>query len=169
MLPAQRLGVVLVPVGLATLGFTSATGIVATGALVLFGAGIGLQLPTALITVQQSVPRAQIGTVTGLTAFFRQLGGAVGIAVLSSVVLLLLRGQLPPGVDALDGEGLGRLLDAARSGSGQVDAMLGDTAFRQVLRLSAALSLVSLWFVSRLPDLRLHDTPSAVPRAGAEV
>ncbi len=155
VLPAQRLGVALVPLGLATLGFTAPTSLLAAVALVLVGIGMGLQMPTTLITVQQSVPREQVGTVTALTAFFRLLGGAIGIAVLSSVALLLLRGHLPPGVTSLGGEGLGAMLDAARAAHGA--SMGSDGAFRQVMFVSALVSLISLWLVMRLPDMRLHD------------
>ncbi len=162
VLPMQRLGVVLVPVALAVMGFASATGVLATLALVALGLGMGLQMPTTLITVQQSVPRAQIGTVTALTAFFRLLGGAIGIAVLSSVVLLLLREHLPPGVASLDGEGLGAMLDAARAaGPANAGAAGSDVAFRWVMWLSAAVALLSCGFLAWLPDLRLHDAPAA--------
>jgi hypothetical protein len=137
------------------------TGAIAVVALVVVGLGMGLQMPTTLITVQQAVPRHQIGTVTALTAFFRLLGGAVGIAVLSSVALLLLRAHLPGGVSSLGSEGLGAMLDAARAGQGS--ALVGDAAFRQVTLVSAAISLTSLWLVTRLPNLQLHD---ALPRTG---
>ena len=165
VLPMQRLGVVLVPLALFTIGFAPPTGAVAALALIVLGAGMGLQMPTTLITVQQSVPRAQIGTVTALTSFFRLLGGAIGIAVLSSVVLSLLRDHLPAGVGSLDGEGLGRLLDASRAGHG-----LGtDTAFQRVMWLSAGVSMLSLWLVTRLPDLQLHDAPGAAKGAAADL
>ena len=163
VLPMQRLGVVLVPLALLTMGFSAAAGPTATLALIVLGLGMGLQMPTTLITVQQSVPRDQIGTATALTAFFRMLGGAIGIAVLSSVVLLLLRGHLPAGVVSLQGEGLGGLLDAARSGLGHD----GDIAFRQLMWLAALVSLLSIVFVRRLPDLRLHDAAANVGHAAA--
>jgi EmrB/QacA subfamily drug resistance transporter len=169
VLPLQRVGVTLVPLGLLAMGFGHPTGGVASLALVALGIGMGLQMPTTLITVQQSVPRDQVGTVTALTAFFRLLGGAIGVAVMSSVVLLLLRAHLPAGVASagggLDGDGLGRLLDAAR-GTG---AGISDAPFRQVMWLGAGVSLVSLWLVARLPDLRLHDAPSALKGAAAEL
>jgi EmrB/QacA subfamily drug resistance transporter len=167
VLPMQRLGVALVPLGLLALGFSKPTGFVAASSLVILGLGMGLQMPSALITVQQSVPRDQIGTVTALTAFFRLLGGAIGIAVLSSVVLSLLREQLPSGVISLDGEGLGRMLDAARSG--HASATISDHAFQQVMRLGALVSLISVWFVARLPNLLLHDRQGAGVSAAAEI
>jgi EmrB/QacA subfamily drug resistance transporter len=163
VLPAQRLGVLLVPLALVAMSFAPPTGALAALALIALGSGIGLQLPTTLITVQQSVPREQIGTATALTAFSRLLGGAVGIAVLSAVVLVLLRAQLPAGVHALDGEGLGRLLDAARGAA--LGVAVDDAAFRHVLWLGATVSLLSLWFVTRLPDLRLHDAAAAAGSA----
>ncbi|CAM5787116.1 MDR family MFS transporter [Rhizobacter fulvus] len=165
VLPMQRLGVMLVPVALAASGFASAGGWAATAALVLLGAGMGLQMPTTLITAQQSVSRDQLGTVTALTSFFRLLGGAIGIAVLSSVALLLLREHLPAGVQGLDAEGLGQLIDASRGGHG---APASDVAFQRVMWLSAAISLLSLWFVAHLPDLRLHEARHASPGAAAE-
>lgn len=164
VLPLQRAGVVGVPLALLAMGSSGPTGPVAAAALIVLGIGMGLQMPTTLITVQQSVPREQVGTVTALTVFFRLLGGAIGVAVLSSVVLLLLKSHLPAGVTSLDGEGLGRLLDAAHDGRGNGAS---DVAFRQVMWLSAGVSAVSLWLVTRLPDLRLHDAAAAVKEAEA--
>lgn len=167
VLPLQRIGVVMVPAALAVMGFSGPAGGIGAVALVVLGVGMGLQMPTTLITVQQSVPRDQIGTVTALTSFFRLLGGAIGIAVLSSVVLLLLRDHLPPGVTSLDSGGLGQLLD--RAGSGKLGAGVVDLAFQRVMLLSAGISMLSLWFVTRLPDLRLHDAATVAQAAVAEV
>ncbi len=133
--PPQKLGVVLVPLALLVLSFAPATGACATLGLIVVGLGMGLQISTALITVQQSVPRPMVGTVTGLTGFFRLLGGAIGIAVLSTIALLLLR---------------------ANAGS--------DAAFRQLMQVCALVALPALWCVRRVPDLHLNET-SAVPAA----
>ena len=147
VLPALRLGTLLVPLGLAGAALAGPRGMAATLALMLVGAGMGLQMPTVLITVQQSVARAQIGTVTALIAFFRLLGGAVGIAVLSSIVLGLLHARMASSGELLTGS-----------------AAANDTAFQVVLFISAALALVSPWLASRLPDVRLHDGPAAPPK-----
>ena len=167
VLPLQRLGVAMVSVALLALGLAGPGGAFAMVILIVLGVGMGFQMPTTLITVQHSVPREQVGMVTALTAFFRLLGGAIGIAVLSSVVLLLLRDHLPAGVQSLDGEGLGALLDASRSG--HASAALSDGAFRSAMLLSAAVSLSSLWFVTWLPNLRLLDAPAAVKDAAVEL
>ena len=54
--------------------------------LIMIGAGLGLTMLTLLIAVQQSVSRAQLGIATSLNQFFRSIGGAVGVAVLGTVL-----------------------------------------------------------------------------------
>jgi hypothetical protein len=126
--------------------------------LVLTGLGMGLQMPPALILVQQAVPRAHVGSVTGLIAFFRQLGGAIGIAVLSSVLLMWLRQHLPAGAVMADAEGLGALLKSSTAASAVGSSKgVDDTAFQYVMLLTAAVSMLSLWWLPRLPELSAHD------------
>jgi EmrB/QacA subfamily drug resistance transporter len=162
VLPAVRWGVFLVPVGLLGMGVTAPTSLWAALCLVLAGLGMGLQMPPALILVQQAVPRAQLGSVTGLIAFFRQLGGAIGIAVLSSVLLMWLRQHLPAGAEGAASEGLGELLKSSTSASadgafkGRFVGM-SDTAFHYVMLLTAAVSMLSLWWLPRLPELSAQD------------
>ncbi len=146
----QRAGVAVVPAGLAAMAMLPPTGPAAMAALVLLGIGMGLQMPTTLITVQQSVPRALIGTATAMAAFFRLLGGAVGIAVLSSVTLLLLRAHLPASAQGLGLENL----SAAAPGVALAGA---DLAFRQLLWISAGVSLIATACAIGLPEVRLHD------------
>ncbi len=166
VLPAVRWGVMLVPVGLLGMGFTAPTSPWAALCLILAGLGMGLQMPPALILVQQAVPRAQVGSVTGLIAFFRQLGGAIGIAVLSSLLLMWLRQHLPVGAEAAASEGLGALLKSSTSASadGVTNTTfkgrfvgISDTAFQHVMLLTAAVSMLSLWWLPRLPELSAHD------------
>ncbi|MCA1632178.1 MAG: MFS transporter [Acidobacteria bacterium] len=62
--------------------------------LVLIGAGLGLTMLTLLIAVQQAVPRTQLGVVTSLNQFSRSIGGAVGVAVMGTVLSAGLASQL---------------------------------------------------------------------------
>jgi EmrB/QacA subfamily drug resistance transporter len=160
--PPQWIGVALVPLALFTLGFVPATGAGAFLGLIGVGVGMGLQISTTLITVQQSVPPTMIGTVTGLTGFFRLLGGAIGIAVLSTIALLLLRAHLPVEAQGL-AEGHSPLMGVAQRAN-----PASDGAFRQLMWVCGGVALLSLWFVRRMPDLRLHQAHGTPAEAAAE-
>jgi MFS family permease len=55
--------------------------------LALAGAGIGPMYPTTTLIIQNAVPAHQFGVATGTLAFFRQLGGAIVVAVFGAIVL----------------------------------------------------------------------------------
>ena len=85
--------------------------------------------------------------------------------MLSSVLLMWLRQHLPAGADAAASEGLGALLQSTTSASAD-GAFKGrfvgisDTAFQRVLLLTAAVSMLSLWWLPRLRELSPHDAAS---------
>lgn len=54
--------------------------------LVLIGAGLGLTMLTLLIAVQQAVERSQLGIATSLNQFARSIGGAIGVAIMGTVL-----------------------------------------------------------------------------------
>ena len=62
--------------------------------LVLIGAGLGLTMLTLLIAVQQSVSRTQLGIATSLNQFSRSIGGAVGVAIMGTVLSAGLAAEL---------------------------------------------------------------------------
>jgi EmrB/QacA subfamily drug resistance transporter len=55
--------------------------------LVLGGLGMGTMYPTTTVLIQNAVPPYQLGTATGTLNFFRQLGGAIVVAVFGAIVL----------------------------------------------------------------------------------
>ena len=110
MLRAPRMGLItasgcaLAAVGLALLSWASTPGRpVPLAAMVPLGFGIGITLPAVMVAAQGAVGPAMIGVVTSLVAFFRSLGGVIGIAVLTSLVMAAAGGgsltEAPP--DAL--------------------------------------------------------------------
>jgi MFS family permease len=62
--------------------------------MALAGVGMGLVFVPMLIAVQSAVPRAVLGSATSITGFFRFIGGAVGVAVMGSVMAQHLHHEL---------------------------------------------------------------------------
>jgi hypothetical protein len=59
---------------------------VAVRDMVIAGFGMGTTLPLYTIAVQNAVPYKILGVATSATAFFRSIGGSVGLAVFGSVM-----------------------------------------------------------------------------------
>ena len=58
--------------------------------MVVAGAGMGATLPTFMISVQNAFPHHMLGVVTASVQFFRNIGGAVGTAVLGAFMTIRL-------------------------------------------------------------------------------
>ena len=56
--------------------------------------GIGLLLPVYTVVIQNAVSDELIGTVTGLSQFFRSIGGTLGVACLGSLLIFFYNGNL---------------------------------------------------------------------------
>jgi EmrB/QacA subfamily drug resistance transporter len=54
--------------------------------IVLVGFGLGITLPLYTISIQNAVPYNILGAATSVVPFFRSMGGAVGLAILGSVM-----------------------------------------------------------------------------------
>ena len=79
-----------------------------------FGLGAGLGMPAMTDTVMAAVPERDAGVGSALNDVSRQLGGALGVAIIGSVVNDAYRsnladhaGDLDPGVVHAAGEGIG--------------------------------------------------------------
>jgi MFS family permease len=81
-------GIAIMSVGLALLSqMTAETGYPqAVLNIVITGFGLGITMPLYTIAVQNAVPYNLLGVATSSTAFFRSIGGSVGLAVFGSVM-----------------------------------------------------------------------------------
>ncbi len=93
--------------------------------MLLFGVGLGLNMQTIVMAVQNTVPARDIGVATSSVTFFRQMGGTLGTAVFLSILFtraattipteLAKAGQRPPaGFSLNDTSGLGALPQAVK-------------------------------------------------------
>ncbi len=66
-------------------------------ALILSGLGMGTSLVSGTVAAMQGVPAAESGLASGLLNTSRMIGGALGLAVLSTVAASVTRGDLDAG------------------------------------------------------------------------
>jgi MFS family permease len=80
-------GAVLLAAGLAGLGLTDhRTPLALLGvAMLSVGAGVGMTMQNFVLVVQNTVPLKDIGAASSTVAFFRSLGGTIGVSVLGAV------------------------------------------------------------------------------------
>ena len=109
------LGPVVLTVGMLLLWRmdTSTTNGQAARNMVVAGIGIGSMMQVFVLSVQNAVPRAHIGSATALTQFGRQMGATLGVTIMGVIV----NNGLPNSVRA-GGEGaiVHRLPPAGRAG-----------------------------------------------------
>jgi EmrB/QacA subfamily drug resistance transporter len=81
-------GMVLVIVGIGLLGtIDHTTALVVVGAyMALLGIGLGAVMQNLVVAVQNNTAQRDMGAVSALVAFFRTLGGAVGVSALGAVL-----------------------------------------------------------------------------------
>ena len=72
--------------------------------MIVVGLGLGLTMPIYTLAVQNAVDRRMLGVATAATQFFRQIGGTVGTAIFTSLMLSRYHQQfnasVPQGVPA---------------------------------------------------------------------
>ena len=112
--------------------FTDGTAYTYTGiGLLLFGLGAGIAMPAATDSVMSSLPREQAGVGSAVNDTTRELGAALGVAVVGSVAATAytasmqsepaVAGSLPEGVRAAVTDNIGAaMLTSADLGSGGI-------------------------------------------------
>lgn len=113
-------GMVLVAAGLAMFAFFDATTPVWVLCVVFFVQGTGMAhiMPPVTVSIMQALPREKAGSGSAVNNTFRQVGGALGIAVLGSVLSATYR-------SGIEGH-LGAVPAGARDAAGEsIEATLG--------------------------------------------
>ncbi|MGK5532760.1 MFS transporter [Streptomyces sp. URMC 129] len=121
------------------------------GVLLVMAVGMGLSMPALSGAIIGALPRERSGLGSGLNGAAREMGSALGVAVMGTVLAGRFAGALPPGVpDGSAGQALtaaGELGPAARA---EVVAAFTDAmgaGFRVVAAVVAVLAvLVLFWF-----------------------
>jgi MFS family permease len=145
------------------------------------GAGMGLVMPPATEAVMSVVPRERAGAGSALTNTARQVSGALGVAVLGSILAQAYRTQLGPHLSALPAP-VRNAATSSITASQAVAAKLGpagrdlaafaDTSFVHAMHLttliSAAITLLGALVVMRwMPGRAAAGAARPAPAAGA--
>ncbi|MCU1513249.1 MAG: transporter [Microbacteriaceae bacterium] len=91
--------------------------------MLVLGAGVGMVMQNLVLVVQNVVAPREMGTATSSVAFFRSLGGTVGVSVMGSVLGSQVVGSLANRSDDLKaaiiklGAGGAKVADALQSGT----------------------------------------------------
>ena len=127
--------------------------------MIVTGIGIGAMMQVFVLSVQNAVPRSQIGSATALTQFGRQMGATLGVTIIGVVV----NHGLPPGVSIGEGSAIHRLPHAARVGL----ANAIHPAFLAAAIISLAVWVIAVVWVKEQPLRRSLDEISPVEGAAA--
>ena len=126
------------------------------------GLGIGPIFPCSTVAAQNAAARGQLGAVSGGVAFSRALGGAIGVAAASALVLGLAAGALTSAGQITSLEDLARvdLSPEARDGVAR--------AFGVMFGAVAAALAIGLAVFMRVEDRPLGERSPLATNPGAE-
>jgi EmrB/QacA subfamily drug resistance transporter len=154
-----------------------ATNMVVLGVfLAVLGIGIGMTMQNLVLAVQNTVAASDLGAASSAVAFFRSLGGTIGVsvlgAVLSSRVGTLIQSGLAdiPGAAAAAGSGdigLATLNGAPAPIRELIQVSYGDATGR-IFLISALLSIITIVAILFIREIALR-TESGDERLQAEV
>lgn len=168
----QLAGTLMAPISLVWLSIIQPeSAVLMTLSLTLLGTGIGMQLPTSTVAVQNAVPHRHVGVATGVSAFCRSLGSAMGVALLMAYLLMSLRLGSNLAATALSGADIINILVskgsidpadtglALRQGDISLDTLgaTASAAFQNVYRLAAVIAVAPIAFTLLLKNERLSE------------
>lgn len=168
-------GMVLVTVGFALLGTIDATTPLWTVGtfMALVGLGLGATMQNLVLAVQNNTRLEDMGAASSVVAFFRSMGGSVGVAVLGTVLSHDVRRNVADGVERLAASGrLDRAdLEAAQHSTGQIpdlstlpgpfralyESSFGD-AFGHIFLVATPFAVAALLCILLIQEVPLRTT-----------
>ncbi len=162
--PQILTGALLMPVSILGMAFSPPDATLLSSLFMLLsGIAGGMQFPTSLVGTQNSVEQKDIGVATSTTNLFRSLGGAVGVALMSALLLALLQdssfAHLAGSSLMSEGHSGNVLLDGLNAAPGDAQNALRAellVTFRHLLMVSAAVSLLGLAAAIAMPNRLLR-------------
>jgi EmrB/QacA subfamily drug resistance transporter len=156
------LGATLLTIGLALMGTVDETSSLLELAvfMALVGAGVGMLMQNLVLIVQNTVRFEDIGAGSSLIAFFRSLGGAIGVSVLGALLATHARDDIVAGLAGHAGALSGSAdqvpdVHALPPAVAHVVEHAYGTGIGEIFLLAAPLGLVALIAVALLREVPL--------------
>jgi EmrB/QacA subfamily drug resistance transporter len=139
----------------------------------ILGLGLGMLMQNLVLAVQNTVSASDIGTASASVAFFRSVGGAIGVSVLGAIMSnrvkeLAIQGLANAGIKAGSGSS-GATLDLADMPApirNIMRAAYGD-ATAEIFLIAGAIAVVALIAVLLIKEQPLRRTVDIRPEAAA--
>jgi hypothetical protein len=121
----------------------------------IFSVGLGTTFPVTVVSIQNAVARAQVGTATGAMNFFRALMASFTVAAFTTILLMALGTQIT--------------ISGDHAGSAQAIAAADMVAaFRYVFEASAAMLALAAVFVTLMEERQLAGPAKTAPSLVSE-
>ncbi len=160
-------GMVTLTLGFLVLATIDATTplLIVCGGMVLMGLGVGMSMQNLVLVVQNSVPLREIGAASGTVAFFRTLGGTMGVSVLGAFLANRVSTNIS---DGLSEAGVSPTAGGGDASTLNLDAMppflreivegAYGTSTGDLFLLATGIALVGLVLAVFLPRVQLRDS-----------
>ena len=151
--------------------------------LVLFGCGLGLLYPALMVAAQNALPQSMLGTISGATQFFEEMGAIIGVTLVGALVTGRLASELAARLPAelaaradptqllSEEASAGLLAELGAEQAGQIIAALPEAlavAIAGNFWISAGVGVVAVIAVATLREKRLrtgeHDLQEESPQ-----
>ncbi len=146
--------------------------------LILFGAGLGLLYPSLMVAAQNALPQSMLGTISGATQFFEEIGAIIGVTLVGALVTGRLTSELAARLPADLAEVADPTQLLSEEESSTLLAEVGESGFEEILTalpealsvaiasnfwISVAVGVVALLAVLTLREKRLRTGEEDLP------
>jgi EmrB/QacA subfamily drug resistance transporter len=130
--------------------------------MLIVGAGVGMLMQNLILAVQNAIAMSEIGAGSGLIAFFRSLGGAIGVSVLGAILGSKVANSIGQGMAdrgiATSGVGSGHSIPDVGSLPDPIRAIVEHSygiGVAEIFLIAAPMGVVALIAVSLLREQKL--------------
>lgn len=150
--------------------------------LIVFGCGLGLLYPSLMVAAQNALPQSMLGSVSGATQFFEEMGAIIGVTLVGALVSGRLASELTARLPAdlaaradptqllSEEASTGLLTELGADQFGQIIAALPEAlavAIAGNFWISVAAGAVAVIAIATLREKRLRTSEHEDPEAAA--